>query len=180
MEEQEKLIPGEEKTDVLGGSVVPESKDLGNTESELKKRLPDVQIPTEMQNRTERARLVSQTRQISISSGPFPPPEILAQYEKVVKNGAERIFIMAENQHAHRIKMEAKAVNEQLSQSRSGQIFALVVALTCISASVFLAYSGHDTVAGVIGGATILGLVATFITGKKSQNNNLGKKVESE
>lgn len=37
-------------------------------------------------------------------SGQLPPPEILAKYNSVVPNAAERIITMAETQAADRIK----------------------------------------------------------------------------
>ena len=41
-------------------------------------------------------RLVQQTMQAF--SGPLPPPSMLAEYNNVVQNGAERIMVMAEKQ----------------------------------------------------------------------------------
>jgi uncharacterized membrane protein len=36
-------------------------------------------------------------------SGPLPHPDILAAYDSIIKNGAERIMSQVETQSAHRI-----------------------------------------------------------------------------
>ena len=52
------------------------------------------------------------------------------------------------------------------TQSR-GQIFGLTIALFGISASFCISYFAKDPVtASIVGGSTVLGLVATFVTGK--------------
>lgn len=118
----------------------------------------------------EKSRLIKVVR-VSQSSfrGPLPPPEILAHYNEVVKDGAERIMKMAENQATHRMTLENKAITSQLSQSMKGQIFGFIIALLLISSSVYLAVSGSQGLAKILGGSTILGLVAIFVTGKYLQ-----------
>ena len=44
-------------------------------------------------------------------AGPIPPPELLAEYDQVIPNGAERILSMAEKQSDHRMRMEAAEVS---------------------------------------------------------------------
>jgi uncharacterized membrane protein len=111
---------------------------------------------------------VTQVRSSSFS-GPLPPPEILEHYNGVVENGAERIMKMAENQASHRMKLEDKAVTSQLSQSKKGQIFGFIIALLLIASSVYCAFSGYESLGKILGGSTILGLVAIFVTGKLLQ-----------
>lgn len=45
-----------------------------------------------------------------------------------------------------------------------------------IGAATFMAYTGHDTVAGIFGTTTIVGLVAVFVIGKQKQSQSLEKK----
>jgi hypothetical protein len=47
--------------------------------------------------------------QASYFAGPLPPPEVLARYNDVVPNGADRILSMAERQGAHRESLETKS-----------------------------------------------------------------------
>jgi uncharacterized membrane protein len=105
-------------------------------------------------------------------SGPLPPPELLKSYDGIVKNGAERIFVMTEKQVQHRINMEDKIVNEELIQSSRGQIIGAILVLIALSLSVFLALRGHDLVASVIGGTTLIGLATVFVKGKIETNKD--------
>lgn len=101
--------------------------------------------------------------------GPLPPPSVLADYNDIINDGAERIMKMAENQSGHRIELEKHAIKEELKQSRNGQIFGFILAIFGIIAAFVLAYLGHDTVAGIFGTTTIIGLVTIFVIGKKRQ-----------
>lgn len=87
---------------------------------------------------------------------------------------------MAENQMAHRHLMEKTQTNRLLNQSAAGQYFALIIALVALFFSWDLAKSGHDEVAGVIGGTTVLGLVSTFIYGKFAQSKSSDNKAPSD
>ena len=99
-------------------------------------------------------------------AGPMPPPEISKGYNDIIPNGAERILGMAEDQSRHRIAMEKTTITEELRQSSNGQKYGLTLGLLGILATVFIAYTGHDTVAGIFGTTTIVGLVGVFVIGK--------------
>jgi uncharacterized membrane protein len=58
------------------------------------------------QNKPTQTQLIQQT-----FSGPIPPPTLLAEYNKVVPNAAERILAMAEKQSEHRQFLEKKVIN---------------------------------------------------------------------
>jgi uncharacterized membrane protein len=112
----------------------------------------------------------------SIFSGPLPPPEILKGYNEIIPNGADRIVTMAEKQSDHRMELEKTAIKEQLKQSGRGQKYGLFIGVFGILVAGFLAYTGHDWVAGIFGTSTIVGLVAVFVLGKKKQEKNLEEK----
>jgi len=105
----------------------------------------------------------------SYFSGPIPPPDLLRGYNSIIPNGAERIFLMAENQSAHRIHMEEYVVKEEIKQSAKGQIFGFVIGIFGLTLASVLAMYGHEWIAGVFGTTTIIGLVTVFVLGKKSQ-----------
>lgn len=109
-------------------------------------------------------------------SGPIPSADALAQYGLVLENAPDRILRMAEKQADHRMELEKSTIRRQLNQSGIGQILAFLVSLSCLGASSWLAYEGHDAVAGVIGGTTVVGLVSVFIYGKVSQQKDLKEK----
>jgi len=102
-------------------------------------------------------------------SGPLPPLKLLSDYNSVVVDGAERIIRMAENQSNHRINLENHVIKEELKQSRIGQYFGFALGITGMGIAAWLAAIGHDTVAGIFGATTVVGLVTVFVIGKKSK-----------
>lgn len=107
-------------------------------------------------------------------SGPIPHPELLQKYENIQSGFAERIVGMAERQLNHRIKCENEIVEGSVDESRRGQNYGFVVALLFLGAAVFLGYSGHDWLAGGLGGGTLVSLVTIFVANKpkKSTDND--------
>ena len=76
---------------------------------------------------------------------------------------------MAENQSNHGINLEDHAIKEELRQSRYGQYFGFTLGLLGMGIAAWLAQTGHDTVAGIFGTTTVIGLVTVFVIGKKSK-----------
>ncbi|MHB8573525.1 MAG: DUF2335 domain-containing protein [Candidatus Dormibacteria bacterium] len=75
----------------------------------------------------------------SYSGGYLPPPDVLAKYDQIVKDGAERLMRLAEGQSAHRQAMEKSVVDEGLKQSREGlRIFGVLGVLILIVAIVMV------------------------------------------
>ena len=83
---------------------------------------------------------------------------------------------MAERQSAHRMELEKIAVPGQLRESAEGQKRAFILALFFGGLALIATLTGHDTVGGILGGGTVLGLVSTFIIGKREQNKSLRQK----
>lgn len=107
-------------------------------------------------------------------SGPLPPPEILAQYEKIFPGASERIFQMAENQASHRRSMETNNLNLAARDSLFGIIFGFIIAMTGIIGGIIVIFSNPSSVVTAIGGSAIsgvslLGIIRTFVIGSKSQ-----------
>lgn len=113
--------------------------------------------------------LSSQTR-ISYS-GPIPPASELAKYNEIIPNGAERIMQMAERTQAHQHLMEVTALGAHKSESGRGQIFALFIAIASLLVSAYAMFLGLEGAAMIIGGTTVVGLVAAFITGKTAKKD---------
>lgn len=149
--------------------------EVSNPEEQSEESLPkEIQEILDSPDISEKEKdLIIQVVRVSRSfRGPLPPPEVLAHYNDVIQNGAERIMKMAENQATHRMTLENQAITSQLSQSKKGQIFGFIIAVLLIGSSVFLAISGYEGLAKVLGGTTILGLVAIFVTGKYLQKKD--------
>lgn len=108
--------------------------------------------------------------------GPLPDPETLLEYNKIIPNGADRIMKMAETQLQHRIQLESKVVERQLSQSNLGQILAFLIGLAALGASTYCIISGYEISGSALGLGGLTSLVTAFIKGKDFQNKNLNEK----
>lgn len=75
------------------------------------------------------------TQHVRFWNGPLPSPDTLKEYDSIIPGLAERIIKMAETQSAHRIELEKKVVHSQLSESKRGQYFGLLIALISIGAA---------------------------------------------
>lgn len=114
--------------------------------------------------------------QSQITSSPVPPADLLMGYSNAFENGAERLFALVERQGAHRQEIESTIVLEQSRRSRTGQVFAFILALVFGGIGLYLGIIGQVWLAGGIFTTTIGGLVATFVIGQRSQKRNLDKK----
>jgi uncharacterized membrane protein len=91
---------------------------------------------------------------------------MLAQYNEVIPDGAERILRMAEKQQDHRHHLEKVTVESNAAQSKRGTIAGVACIVSAYLVSGFLAYTGHDaaaeaitaTVTVVFGGAYVFGI----------------------
>ena len=96
-------------------------------------------------------------------SGPLPPPTMFQGYETVLPGSAERILTMVEKEQEHRMHWEGAALTVATRETLLGQWFGLLIAAICIGSAVFLAMNEHQWVAGVLAGASAIGLVGRFI-----------------
>jgi len=108
--------------------------------------------------------------------GPLPPPVLLKEYNEVIRDGAERVFEMAEKQVLHRLQLENHALKEELKQNRNGQLFGFILSLTGLGLATLLAMSGREMIAGIFGTTTVIGLVTVFVIGKRIQQKSPGAK----
>jgi uncharacterized membrane protein len=117
----------------------------------------------------ESAQTFTQVKTEFSFSGPLPPPQLLAMYNDVVANGAERILGMAERQSAHRESMEAQVVKANLALQRQGSWFAFILAFLTIGGGIFLIYLGKDGygLAAII--AALTSLAGVFFFSRREQ-----------
>ncbi|HMI82169.1 MAG TPA: DUF2335 domain-containing protein [Solirubrobacterales bacterium] len=85
-------------------------------------------------------------------SGPLPHPQVLAQYNDAVSDGAERIVRLAENQAQHRQALEAR-----------GQAFTFALAMVSLLGGIFLIALGNSAAGLVPLVAAIAGLGGIFV-----------------
>ena len=113
-----------------------------------------------------------QLAQVSQSySGPIPPPQILEEFERIIPGAAERILHMAEENGKHQREMERSALNMVADTTRRGQRYGLLIGLTAFVTCIIALWLGSEGTAMTIGGVTIVGLVAVFVTSRSSNNN---------
>ena len=96
----------------------------------------------------------------------MPPPSILEGYERLLPGAAERILAMAESDTKHQHEIEFAALRAADGEVKRGQIFAFVIGLMALGASMLALAMGSPAVAGIIGGTTVVGLVSVFIVGR--------------
>lgn len=109
-------------------------------------------------------------------SGPIPPPEQFAEYERILPGSADRILKMAESQQTHRMALEKEAITKNLDHNKRGQTLGFFAMLLMIGLSVFFVLFDMPTWAGTIGTITIVTLVGLFVTG----NAKIGRDLKSK
>ena len=158
--------------------------DLKKIELQLIKANPTLFNGVPEQKKVEILRLFSMTlsveqitgKKITAHQGPLPYWQDLEKYGKIIPNGADRIMSMAEKQQEHRMSLETTAIKEQLTQSKRGQIFGLLVGLIAIMGGVVCIMFGHEWSGAFLGGGGLTGLVSVFVIGKKRQAQSLEDK----
>ncbi len=130
--------------------------------SQILKSLP------EAQQQAVRAVLIGVSHQ-QLWQGPLPPPNLLKEYNEAFSNGAERIFREVQRQTTHRIELEKVVIPEQQRQSKRGQLFGLIVAISFLAAAFILIALGHGLYGTIIGSIDIVALVTVFVIGRREQ-----------
>jgi uncharacterized membrane protein len=85
-------------------------------------------------------------------SGPLPHPQLLAQYNEAVPNGADRIVKLTENQARHRQAIESR-----------GQMFTFALAVIALVGGILLIALGNRVEGLVPLLAAIAGLGGLFV-----------------
>lgn len=101
-------------------------------------------------------------------SGPLPSPDVIAQFDNVVQNGAERIFKEWEREAEHRRAYEKKVSSVENFERVAGRIFAFLFSVSALAAAAYCASVGLPWPAGIIGGGTI----GTVVLALTWQNRN--------
>src|ERR1041385_2142023 len=96
--------------------------------------------PTESQIKPELNSLAS----FSSYSGPIPPPNHLAQYEKMIPGIAKRFLEEPRLEAEQRRALENKMVDAQINLGNRGQVMACILASTCVVGSFAAIFSGHS------------------------------------
>ncbi len=129
-----------------------------------------------------RERAIRQLVAVDIGfSGPLPPPDMLARYDEIIPNGADRLLSMVEADLTHSHQMQAgtlllqrdvEARRDRVARSEqtyrmSGLAAGFLAFCAALSLTGFLAQLGHLVLAGLFGGTTLVGVVGTFVYGRR-------------
>ena len=122
----------------------------------------------------------------------MPSPQSLEEYRQVQPDLPERMMRMAEYSQKSRVRHQNKILElkqkdietdntvisaESLNQKLS-LLAAFIVVLICLTASVYLAKIGKDTLAAIIGGTTVVGIVASFLTRNRAFKQKADSSIE--
>ena len=93
-------------------------------------------------------------------AGPIPSASELEKYEQILPNAAERILTLAEKQSKHRREFENKALIEETSFNKRGQILGFLVSILVLIVALVAILTGQ----GIIGLGAIFISIASIVT----------------
>lgn len=96
-------------------------------------------------------------------AGPLPPPNALAEFQRLVPDAPERIFRQWEEESAHRRGYEQQALAASIRRDLIGQCGAILFSTGALSVAGFALWLNQPWVAGIVGGTTIGSVVGAFL-----------------
>lgn len=108
--------------------------------------------------------------------GPTPPPQAMADFDRIHPGFADRIMSMTERQQEHRHHCEKLVLTSDSRTERIGQVFAFLTVVVFAAAGVWVASLGHPWPGAVLGGGGLASIVTVFIRGKKRQDGQIQEK----
>ncbi len=163
-----------------GAESLPQTKEIDEKlSSALGEVLPDEE---------ERAQVISRIstfvkHEVKIHAGPLPPPEQLADYDKVHAGFALRIFEMAEKQQNHGIEMDVKLsdagiedrvkiTDAAIADQKRGMVFGALLLLVILVCALTSGLYDKTAVAGFFLGAAVLNAIGLFVHGRNNGDSN--------
>lgn len=126
-----------------------------------------------MRHRPESGGIVAHAQSVQYV-GPTPPPEHVEAYERILPGAAERFLKIAEEEVAHRRKLEDGRLEMARETARTnrllarwGQWFAFLIAMSGIAGGVYLASNGAEVAGGIIGGGGLVTIILGFLRKSK-------------
>jgi uncharacterized membrane protein len=113
---------------------------------------------------------------IAAYSGPVPPPEMLAEFDKIDPGRAGKLMQLAEDQSRHRMGLESYVVRSDVRRSWGGLIVGGLLSVTLIACGTYLVSTGHDWAGVTIITTTLVALAGVFVYGRSSQSKERQQK----
>lgn len=109
-------------------------------------------------------------------SGPLPPPEVMAAYERVYPGTAERILAMVEKQAAHRQSLESLVVRGDSQRAWWGLWLGWTLATAIVFGGFALIYIGKSLEGLATIGCQAAVVAGVFVYAKRSRRKELEDK----
>lgn len=129
-------------------------------------------IPATLQQ-TQKQLMVAQRQEFY--QGALPHPEHLARFEEVLPGLADRIMRLTEKEQAAALaaaeadqRFRQGVLEATIHENKRKHFTALFALALCLAASIALAYLGAIAAAAIVGGTTVVGVVASFLGSKLS------------
>lgn len=132
---------------------------------ELQGKIPQGVVERLSQNKV----LISQFSRSESFEGPFPHPQILEQYNKVLPGAAERVFTLTEKEQSHRHDIQKTAITGAISRDRRGQWMGYTITILVLLIAVYFAYRGNTAFAGTLITVDLVALAAIFVSGREGK-----------
>jgi uncharacterized membrane protein len=117
--------------------------------------------------------------------GPLPPPGLLKQYDDIVPGAARDIIqsFVKEGEHRRSLQTRDTAMCEEWARAdvglqRRGQQFGFVIAIVSVVGSLYAAIHGAQAAGAIVGGTTLVGIVAAFLRQRNMAPIDSGDKSE--
>ena len=107
-----------------------------------------------------RATAVMQTWQ-----GPYPPPDAIERYEKILPGTFHRILSMAERMEAAQIEQSANAIRHQANDTRRAHYLGASLGGGAIVGSIIMGFAGQPWLAAAFLAVPVMGLAKAFVEG---------------
>ena len=118
-------------------------------------------------------------RRSAFFSGPQPPPDLIAEYERIAPGWGIRILEMGEREQLHRHSCDKLVLQQnelEINQGQSwlryirlGQIYGFIAFLVVAAIGAYALSLQMVTVACVCFGTFVLGVVSTFVKGSSAR-----------
>ncbi|PHM40269.1 hypothetical protein Xmau_02025 [Xenorhabdus mauleonii] len=100
--------------------------------------------------------------------GSFPSPEVLKGYESILPGYAERMFSLREREQSFRHEKQKKTLDGLISKEKRGQWMGFSIAMFILIIAAVFAFRKEILFAGTLITIDLVGLVAVFVIGRKS------------
>ena len=103
-------------------------------------------------------------------SGPLPPPQVLAEYEKTLKGSADRILQMAEREQEARHRIDSEIIGNAAKQHKRGQYMGCALVVLLAAMAFTLGLLGHDWLSVMVFTGAIGSVAAIFVLNRIPKN----------